>query len=160
MKKFFISFYTISLITTSLVLLPVDPVKAEAVEVPTACIGKVGVLVFPFKCNKNSAGEPGKGEIVIIKAGVGSATEHNNDFEGYINTVLEKYFPFILFIAMIMIVYSGVQYMLSGFDPNAQKLAKQRILGILGGLIFYLLIQLILNQLVPDTFIGGINTTP
>lgn len=155
MKTFIIRLYIISLITSAWILLSVDSVRAVfPPPLPSdLCKDKIGVLVY-FVCDTIT------GEVTGIKASAGSTTVHENNFEGYINAVLEKYFPFILFIAMIMIVFSGVQYMLSGFDPNAQKLAKQRILGILGGLIFYLLIQLILNQLLPKEIIGGINTTP
>ena len=70
-------------------------------------------------------------------------------FSTYLNHFLDQNLPLILFTALVLIVYSGVQYVLLGAVPEGQKAAKQRILGVLGGLVFYLLIKLILNQLAP-----------
>jgi hypothetical protein len=68
-------------------------------------------------------------------------------FSDYLDAIMNEVLPFILFIALIMIVASGVQYMTSGFSPEAQKLAKQRIVGVLSGVIFLFLLQFVLSQL-------------
>ena len=67
----------------------------------------------------------------------------------YLDAFLSENLTLIMFIALIMIVASGIQYMLSGFSPEAAKLAKQRIIGILVGILFFLLIRLLLNQISP-----------
>lgn len=77
----------------------------------------------------------------------GNCVNQTMSFPAYISKLLEQNFPLILFAAFLMVVFSGVQYMLSGAAPEGQKAARQRILGILGGLAFYLFIKLILHQL-------------
>jgi hypothetical protein len=72
------------------------------------------------------------------------------NFWSYINAIMAENFPIIMFIALAMIVFSGVQYMNSGFSPDGAKAAKQRIGGILAGVVFYILLQMILNQITPD----------
>ena len=79
-------------------------------------------------------------------------------FDEYIQAVLKENFKYVLFIAFLMVVYSGVQYMLSGIaNAEAQKLAKQRILGILAGLVFYILMQFLINLMVPNIGITTVN---
>jgi len=72
-------------------------------------------------------------------------------FGDYIRAVLKDDMGYIVTAALLMIIYSGVEYMLSGIgSPDGQKKAKQRILGILSGVALLLLIDLILNQLAPN----------
>lgn len=71
-------------------------------------------------------------------------------FSQYINRFLSENLDTILFIAMVMIAYSGVQYMSSGFSADAQKIAKQRIMGIIGGVIFYLLLTAIVSMVTAN----------
>lgn len=78
------------------------------------------------------------------------ANDPNYNFANYVGDFMKKNFPFILLIALVMIIFSGVQYMTSGFTPDAQKQAKNRIIGILTGVVFYLLIDLILAQISPS----------
>jgi glycerol uptake facilitator-like aquaporin len=65
----------------------------------------------------------------------------------YLDALLNENLTYIMFVAFIMIIASGVQYMLSGFAPDGAKKAKERIVGILIGVIFFLSIRLILNQI-------------
>ena len=69
------------------------------------------------------------------------------NFGCYINQFLLDIIPHVLTIAMIMIVFSGVQYMASGVTADGQKAAKQRIVGIVVGIMFFFAIRFILNQL-------------
>lgn len=71
----------------------------------------------------------------------------DSGFSGYVQAVLSENFPIIMLLALAMIVFSGVQYMASGFSPESSKQAKERIIGILAGLVFYLLISLILRTI-------------
>ncbi|MCC2631746.1 MAG: hypothetical protein K0S20_445 [Patescibacteria group bacterium] len=86
-------------------------------------------------------------------------------FIEYLTALLTQVMPLVFFIALIMIIWSGVQYMLSGFNPGqagkqAGK-AKERIVGILFGVAFFLVVGLLINQLAPDLQLqeGGTPTT-
>ena len=68
-------------------------------------------------------------------------------FQNYLSAFLHDNLSFIFLIALVMIVFSGLQYMNSGFSPDALKNARARILGILTGVIFLVLIELLVNQL-------------
>lgn len=68
-------------------------------------------------------------------------------FDLYLGVLLTTLVPYILFVALIMIVFSGVQYMGSALSGDATKAAKQRIGSVLIGVIFFFLIRLILNQI-------------
>lgn len=76
-------------------------------------------------------------------------------FSQYLTQILSEIMPFLLFIAMIMIAASGVQYMFGGLNPDQSKKAKQRIIGIVIGALFFFSINLILQQMA-----GGINIDP
>ena len=71
-------------------------------------------------------------------------------FAQYLEAFLAQNFSIVLFSAFIMVIFSGIEYMNSGFNPSLAGKAKTRIIGILTGLVFYLLINLIINQLSPD----------
>jgi len=70
------------------------------------------------------------------------------NFTLYIEAILSDDMGYIVLAALIMIVYSGVQYMLSGVGaPNLQKEAKERILTILMGVALLLLVDLIIKEI-------------
>lgn len=72
-------------------------------------------------------------------------------FPCYVSELLKQNMPIVMIIAVVIIVASGIQYMAAMGNPSAQGAAKQRILGVLGGVIFYFLIR----YLVP-LIAGGI----
>ena len=74
---------------------------------------------------------------------------NNIDFTTYLDAALDQLIPYIMIVALIMIVYSGFQYMVSGITGDI-KAAKTRIVGILGGVVFFFLIRLVLNQITPN----------
>jgi len=74
--------------------------------------------------------------------------------QGLITHLIGDNMGFILTFALIMIIFSGVQYMYSGISPDAQKGAKNRIIGIVTGIVILYLIQAILNSI---TNIPGIS---
>jgi small-conductance mechanosensitive channel len=82
-------------------------------------------------------------------------------FIEYLTALLTQVMPLVFFIALIMIIWSGVQYMLSGFNPGQAGKAKERIVGILFGVAFFLVVGLLINQLAPDLQLqeGGTPTT-
>ena len=84
---------------------------------------------------------------------------NNYDFKGYLVAFLTAQMPLLLFIAVLMVVASGVQYMLSGFTPDGAKKAKERISGILLGVIFLLLIRLLINNISPSISLDSATAT-
>jgi hypothetical protein len=66
-------------------------------------------------------------------------------FNCYVYTLLNENMPYVMIIAIVLIIFSGVQYMFAAGTPTAQGTAKQRVFGILGGLLFYFLIRYILK---------------
>ncbi len=80
----------------------------------------------------------------------------HTDFTSYLNALINDNITLVMLVALAMIVYSGVQYMSSGFSASAQKDAKARIMGILTGVVFYLLIRLILSLLTNSNAVGTI----
>jgi len=81
----------------------------------------------------------------------GAAFDCNNvPFKVYISALLDSLVPWIFTLAIVMIVFSGVQYMASSVGGGDTKAAKQRIIGSIIGVAFYFLIRLVLNQIAPD----------
>ena len=70
-------------------------------------------------------------------------------FAMYSKIFINQLIPLLLFAALILIIWSGVQYMTSGINAEAQKAAKVRIMGIVIGAIFFILSNLILNIVSP-----------
>ena len=81
-------------------------------------------------------------------------------FKQYLQLFLDQNFWLIMFFALLMIIASGLQYMLSGFAADNVKQARTRIVGILSGVVFYLLIRLIINQLTPNVNLTLFQVTP
>jgi hypothetical protein len=79
-------------------------------------------------------------------------------FATYLSGMISGLMPLILFIAVVLVAWSGVQYMLGGATKDSSSKAKQRITGVLGGVIFFLLISFILSRIAPD--IISTNPTP
>jgi hypothetical protein len=65
----------------------------------------------------------------------------------YLVDVLERYRALILTVMTLYVVASGVQYMLSQGKADAQKAAKQRIMAMITGIIFFTLVNLIASVL-------------
>lgn len=87
-----------------------------------------------------TGGQPG----VLIKC-----IYPNTDFFGYASAFLDQYQTAIITAAAVLIVASGVQYMLAMGKSDQQAKAKQRIVGVLVGIIFFTLIHAIIVLLNP-----------
>jgi hypothetical protein len=74
----------------------------------------------------------------------------NIPFNFYLTELLDHMMPWIFTIATVMIVYAGIQYMLSAVGGGEVKKAKERIIGILIGVAFYFLLRVIINQIGPN----------
>lgn len=86
----------------------------------------------------------GECKIDITKPGVligGQIT--SGGFPCYITVLLRNNMPYVILVAIILVVISGLQYMTAMGAPAEQGKAKTRILGVLAGVIFYFLIQYI-----------------
>jgi hypothetical protein len=68
----------------------------------------------------------------------------------YVNTLLTENMPYILLIAIVLVAISGVQYMLAMGSSGEVAKARQRIAGIIGGVIFYFLITYIIRLIGGD----------
>jgi hypothetical protein len=76
-------------------------------------------------------------------------------FRTYLRIFLDQNFPLIILVAVVMVIVAGLQYMLSGFSAGEAGKAKQRIGGIIAGIVFYMLIRLILDLLQPGLSLSG-----
>jgi hypothetical protein len=63
------------------------------------------------------------------------------DFPCYLNLILTENMPYVILVAVLLVVVSGIQYMLAAGNAADQGKAKQRIVGTLIGIIFYTLIR-------------------
>ena len=68
----------------------------------------------------------------------------------YIHRVIAQNTTLLIAAAIVLVVYSGVQYMLALGNSTGQGAAKQRIVGIIGGIIFFTLIRFVLSLLSPE----------
>jgi hypothetical protein len=73
----------------------------------------------------------------------------NATFLQYINQVLRENTGFIIAAAVILVVASGVQYMIALGSSGEQTKAKQRITSIVLGIIFFTLLRFIISLLAP-----------
>lgn len=92
---------------------------------------------FAVLCSIFLAPKPILAAYVLIKE------NKKGNFEGYIDGFYAATMPIIITIAVLMIIYSGVQYIASGVNPESGKAAKERITSIILGLIFYALLHYI-----------------
>lgn len=62
-------------------------------------------------------------------------------FGCYLNSILGDNMPYVILVAVVLVIASGIQYMIAQGVPGEQAKARTRILGILGGIVFYFLIR-------------------
>lgn len=65
----------------------------------------------------------------------------------YLSYLLKENMPYVMFIALVLIVWSGIEYMLAGAGWAQQAKAKERITGIITGIICYFLITYFVSLL-------------
>ncbi|MBU6389503.1 hypothetical protein KGQ71_03230 [Patescibacteria group bacterium] len=80
---------------------------------------------------------------VLINPPAGTCPKN---FTEYMTVFINQLIPLIEFLALVMVVYSGIQYMISNTDKG-KTAAKQRIIGILIGIAFFIVARLILDQI-------------
>jgi len=69
----------------------------------------------------------------------------NATFLQYVNAILNQNTAYIITVAVIIIVASGIQYMLALGSAGEQGKAKQRIVSVIVGIIFFTLIRFVLS---------------
>lgn len=65
----------------------------------------------------------------------------------YLSYLLKENMPYVMFIALVLIVWSGIEYMLAGAGWAQQAKAKERIIGIITGIVCYFLITYFVSLL-------------
>jgi len=80
---------------------------------------------------------------------VGTVCPTDNFFQ-YIAKVLNENNGYIIAIAVIIVVFSGVQYMLAMGNTSNQGKAKERIVGVVIGIIFLTLVRFLLTILADN----------
>lgn len=78
---------------------------------------------------------------------IGSATQ--NPIFALIETIIQYLTGIIGIIMVLMIVVAGLQYVLSGTNPDVAKQAKQRLERAFTGLILFILLFGIMQVLLP-----------
>lgn len=78
-------------------------------------------------------------------------------FSDYVDKFYATTVPIIITIAVLIIIYSGVQYISSGVTGGDNKAAKERISGVIWGLIFFVLIKYIAKLLISNPMAGGVS---
>ena len=86
-------------------------------------------------CNTAAGEKPG----VLV-----DCTNPNDTFFQYLSKVLTQNNGYVIAIAVIIVVFSGVQYMLAFGNTSNQGKAKERIISVVIGIIFYTLIRFFL----------------
>lgn len=75
------------------------------------------------------------------KGGAVLVSGQTTTFPCYLELLLHDNIPYVLLAAIVLVIASGLQYMLAQGNPGEQGKAKQRIVGIIAGIVFYFLIQ-------------------
>jgi len=137
----------------------------------TLLVGLSGFLSVAFPSITNAADDPACSTCPCVAGTAGSSDPvmhfvlvniHKSQYGGatfgctnvpfnvYLSAVLDSLVPWIFTLAIVMIVFSGVQYMASAVGGGDTKAAKQRIVGSIIGVAFFFLIRLVLNQITPN----------
>lgn len=86
-----------------------------------------------------------KGVLVDHKIVAGTAETDDKVFNCYLRVFLAGNSALIVTVAVIIVVFSGIQYMLALGNSGAQGKAKQRIVSVVTGVIFLTLIRFFLR---------------
>ena len=69
----------------------------------------------------------------------------NGNIMAYLYQVLRQNSPYIIAFAVILVIWSGIEYMLANGNSSAQATARKRIVEIVIGIIFYTLIFFVIR---------------
>ena len=82
-----------------------------------------------------------------------------DDFKGFIKTGVNLLLYLLGAVAVIMIIYAGILYVISGGDTTNTKKAKDTILysvvGLVVALMAYAIVNFVIDSLIPSTDTGG-----
>lgn len=83
----------------------------------------------------------------------GAGRDNCNKFvENYVNPFVLLLTALVGVVAIISIIYAGIQYASSADDPGTVSKAKQRIFNTILGLVAYIFLFAFLNYLIPGGF--------
>ena len=130
-----------SLASTLMILLLSEPLLARAADTVVTCAGsqttQINGLCPDYVVGKETLHETAG---VLIRCSIPNSVAPNV-FSCYVSSLLSQNMPYVLLIAVVLVVVSGVQYMMAMGAAAEQTKAKQRIVGLLSGVIFYVLIR-------------------
>ena len=75
------------------------------------------------------------------------------DLAEYINKILTPLMVILGSISFLIVIWAGYLYMTSQGNPDKINLAKDLIIGVITGILFLFLIEIIMRQLVAPTLI-------
>ncbi len=78
---------------------------------------------------------------ILIDKTVINAINGSSTFGCYISLVFIQNMSYVMILATMLIIVSGIQYMLSGGSPGELAKAKERVIAIVGGIILFFLIR-------------------
>lgn len=122
----------------SLVLLPVLPATAGAAPSPVSCPWNSGTRPCACPYDTSTTG-------VLIPHRFAEGTPY---FSCYIATFLKVNWAYVTLFAVVLVMWSGFEYLIASGDGGKQKAAKQRVIGVFTGLILYFVIQFIVPLLL------------
>ncbi len=142
MRKLFLS-----LLLALCILAPfsgsVTSVRAEKIEEVSLGRDKNG---NPTRVEKNCYWDKDtKGILVDYKVVQGTAPGSEKVFTCYLRVFLAGNSALIVTVAVIIVVFSGIQYMLALGNSGTQAKAKQRVVSVLTGVVFLTLIRFFLT---------------
>ncbi len=80
--------------------------------------------------------------------GIGSGNTEFSGFQDYVNVIMPKIIPIGVALAVMMLIYAGIQYVTSQGDPNKIGTSKNIIVSTIIGLVMLLMASYILDILL------------
>jgi hypothetical protein len=128
----------------------------------TACPKLSFFPTVTLSSKKTAAGDTicdfGKGDKGTYKHGVLGCVPVDKDakitdngqaeFFHYVAGIHTLVMPYVFLGALIFIVFAGIQYMTAGYGAGSEKKAKEQIIGVVTGIVFYFLLIVVYNWFV------------
>lgn len=129
-------------------------IKSLVAAAAVACFSFAGFIATPTYAVVSDADCKKLGADWEVKGGTCVQKSQDADLWGIVNTIINVILAIVGVIAVIMIIFGGIQYSTSAGDPGKVKKAKDTILYGVIGLVIALLAFAIVN-FVLDNIFGG-----